>query len=62
VATTTGTGAAEPPPVCVVPADADTGAVHALGDYRGFMLIGADKGLFLARERTAGSRSHPVPG
>ena len=39
-----------PPPVCVVPADADTGAVHALGDYRGFMLIGADKGLFLSRE------------
>ena len=51
-----------PPPVCVVPADADTGAVHALGDYRGFMLIGADKGLFLSREANGRVTVALVPG
>jgi hypothetical protein len=35
--------------VCVVAADVETGPVHAIGDFPGGMLIGAEKGLFLAR-------------
>ena len=42
--------AQDAPRLCVVAADADTGAVHAMGDFPGGMLIGAEKGLFLARE------------
>lgn len=38
-----------PRAICVVAADADTGSVHAMGDFSGGMLIGAEKGLFLAR-------------
>jgi ligand-binding sensor domain-containing protein len=38
-----------PRAVCVVAAAAETGSVHAMGDVPGGMLIGAEKGLFLAR-------------
>src|SRR5215218_1223579 len=38
-----------PRPVCVVAADAETGPVSAMGDFPGGMMIGAEKGLFLAR-------------
>lgn len=36
-------------PICVAAADVDTGPVQALVDVPGGMLIGAEKGLFLAR-------------
>jgi hypothetical protein len=42
--------AQDAPRLCVVAAYADTGAVHAMGDLPGAMLIGAENGLFLARE------------
>jgi ligand-binding sensor domain-containing protein len=35
--------------VCVVAAATETGSVNAMGDFPGGMLIGAEKGLFLAR-------------
>lgn len=43
--------AQDAPRLCVVAADADTGAVHAMDDAPGGMLIGAEKGLFLARKQ-----------
>jgi hypothetical protein len=55
-------GQPEPRPVCVAAVDAKTGAVHALGNYRDFMLIGAEKGLFLAREQGGKVTVAPVSG
>jgi ligand-binding sensor domain-containing protein len=49
-----------PRPVCVTAAAADTGPVAALGDFSGGMLIGAEKGLFLAR--AADGKVTPVRG
>lgn len=46
-------------PVCVRAAAAETGPVHAMGDVAGGMLIGAEKGLFLAR--AAGGKLTVVP-
>jgi hypothetical protein len=40
-----------PRSVCVAAAGADTGPVHALGDFAGGLLISAERGLFLAHER-----------
>ncbi len=42
--------AQDAPRVCVAAMEADTGAVHAIGDLPGGgMAVGADKGLFPAR-------------
>ena len=51
-----------PRPVCVAAADADTGPVAALGDVPGGMLIGAEKGLFLARAADGKLTVTPVRG
>ena len=48
--------------VCVAAADADTGPVAALGDFPGGMLIGAEKGLFLARAADGKVTVTPVRG
>ena len=51
-----------PRPVCVVAADADTGPVNATGDFPGGLLIGAERGLFLARATDGKVSVTPVRG
>ena len=55
--------AQDAPRICVVAADADTGPVHAIGDFPGGgMLIGGEKGLFLARAADGKVTVTPVRG
>jgi hypothetical protein len=48
--------------VCVVSVGADTGRVHDIADFSGGMLIGAEKGLFLARAAGGKVTLTPVRG
>jgi len=45
--------AQDTPRLCVVAADTETGSVHSMADFPGGMLIGSEKGLFVARDEGA---------